>query len=382
MNIAILGSTGSIGTQALEIIDNHKDKFKVSALSACQNIELLKKQAAKFKPNFCIITDQSLKNSVNKEDFSGAKLLFGKEGLIEAAKSEYTDTLLAATTGLASLEACIEAIKAKKRIALANKEILVAAGEYITEIARQYNCNIIPVDSEHSAIFQCLTGIKKDNLKRIILTASGGAFRDLPKEQLKTVTAKMALNHPNWNMGKKITIDSATLMNKGLEVIEAKWLFDISHKNIDCIMHPQSIIHSMIELVDNSVLAQMSYPSMEIPIQLAFSYPDRLSVKLNPLDFTKIGSLDFKEIDTEKYPCLSLAYSALEKGGLYPAILNSANDEAARLFLEEKILFTQIPEIIEKTLNKFDGGIKALPESVYYIDKKIKEFISTLYKED
>lgn len=379
MNITILGSTGSIGTQALSIIRNNKEKYKVFAISAHGNIQLLKAQANEFKPKYCVITDESAKNRVNKEDFSGAQLLFGNDGLSIVAAMEQTDTVLAATLGLSALDAVIAAIKAKKRIALANKEILVAAGEYITNLALKYNCKILPVDSEHSAVFQCLQGIQPQNLKKIILTASGGAFRDLTKEQLKNATLEMALIHPNWNMGKKITIDSATLMNKGLEVIEAKWLFNVNAEDIDCIMHPQSIIHSMIELKDNSVLAQMSYPSMEIPIQYAFSYPNRLHVVLPSLDFKKLGSLNFKEIDREKYPCLSLAYQALKRGGLYPAILNSANDEAVRLFSEKKISFTEIPVLIEKALNKFEGGIKAQPESVYYIDKQIKEYISLQY---
>jgi 1-deoxy-D-xylulose-5-phosphate reductoisomerase len=379
LNIAILGSTGSIGVCALNVIKNHKDRFKVSAISGHGNLDLLKQQINEFHPKICVITDENQRGFINKEDFKGTKIIFGCDGLIEAAISAETDILLAATTGLASLSPCIQAIKAKKRIALANKEILVAAGEYIIQTALKYKCEIIPVDSEHSAIFQCLQGVPGKYLKRIILTASGGAFRDLKKDELKKVTAQMALNHPNWNMGKKITIDSATLMNKGLEVIEAKWLFNLSPDEIECIMHPQSVIHSMVEFTDNSVIAQMSYPSMEIPVQLALTYPERLPVSLKPLDFKTLKSLDFKEIDTEKYPCLNLAYSALKKGGLYPAILNSANDEAVRLFLEGKIGFTEIPAVIEKALEKFDGGIKAEPESVYYIDKQIKSFIADIY---
>lgn len=380
-NISILGSTGSIGKQALNIVKNNRDKFNVTALSAHSNINLLKQQLAEFKPQYCVITDERQKSNILAEDFPQTSIEFGSKYLKNAVTMPDTDIVLIAIVGLPALDATIEAIKAKKRVALANKEVMVSAGEYITALQDEYNAEIIPVDSEHSAIFQCMCGQKAENLKRIILTASGGAFRDLDKNQLKNVTPEMALKHPNWNMGKKITVDSATLMNKGLEVIEAKWFFGLSGVKIDCIIHPQSIIHSMIELTDNSVLAQMSYPSMEIPILLSFTYPNRIPSSMLPLDFKRLKSLDFYEIDNEKYPCLNLAYDALKSGGLYPAILNSANDEAVRLFLDKKIAFLDIPVIIEKALNKIDAVIKPTAQSVYYIDKEVKRFVATIVKE-
>lgn len=376
LNICVLGSTGSIGSQALNIIRKNSDRFNLVALSAHSNVELLKRQLDEFKPGYCVVTDPTKAGEIDCRDYPDTRFLFGQEELKQIISLGHVDVVLVAVVGIHALYPTIEAIKARKRIALANKEVMVSCGEYITKLAAKYSAQIIPVDSEHSAIFQCLQGQIEGSLRRVILTASGGALRDLSKEELEHVTPEIALRHPNWNMGRKITIDSATMMNKGFEVIEAKHFFRIGADGIQCVLHPQSIIHSMIELRDGSVLAQMSYPTMEIPILYSFTYPQRIESGVPPLDFEKLKRLDFSPIDREKFPCLELAYRALRAGGMYPAILNLANDEAVRLFLEKKISFTQIPRIIEDALNGIDGSIKCTPENVYCIDTLVKNSIS------
>lgn len=377
-NISVIGSTGSVGTQALNIIRHNRDKFKLVSLSAHSNITLLKQQLTEFKPLLCVITDKTQSANITAGDFPGTEILFGEENLPAAVTLKQVDTVLISVVGLAALMPAIAAIQAKKRIALANKEIMVAAGELVTNLAIECRAEIIPVDSEHSAIFQCLHG-KACGFTRLILTASGGPFRTLPKSEFKNITLERALRHPNWSMGKKITIDSATLMNKGLEVIEAKWLFNTSVDKIECVVHPQSIIHSMAEFEDSSVLAQMSYPSMEIPISLAFTYPDRIKGQVKPLNFTDLRSLEFYEVDHGKFPCLNMAYEAVQAGGLIPAVLNSANEAAVELFLGGRIGFTDIPKIIEKSVNKFSDSINLSLESVYYIDGEVKKYVRSNY---
>lgn len=376
--ISILGSTGSIGTQALNIVAANPDKYAVYALAANSNVKLIKQQLVQFKPKFFVIADALVQSHFNLSDYPHTKILFGGNHLAEIASHADVDIVLLATVGLHSLDAAIAAIRAGKRIALANKEILVAAGGLIyAELEKYKSAKIIPVDSEHSAIFQCLYG-NINKINRLILTASGGPFRSLPAHKFKDITLKDALKHPNWSMGKKITIDSATLMNKGLEVIEASWLFGVSTDQIECVVHHQSIIHSMVEFEDFSVLAQMSHPTMEIPIAYAFSYPERLASTVQQLDFSRIASLTFAPCDTELFPCLGLAYSAAKRGNAAPLILNSANDMAVELFLQEKIAFTDIAKLIEKAIGKFDTGIKLTIDSVYYIDKEVKQYIAGL----
>lgn len=376
LNICILGSTGSIGTQALNIIRKNRDKFNALALSAHSNLRLLKEQLYEFKPKYCVLTDSSRAGEIDPKDFPSTKFLFGQEGLKQVVSLKEVDVVLVAIVGIAALYPTIEAINAKKRIALASKEVMVSCGEYVKGLAAKTGSQIIPVDSEHSAIFQCMQGQIEGSLKRLILTASGGALRDLSRDQLEKVTPEMALLHPNWKMGSKITIDSATMMNKGFEVIEARHFFDISADRIECVMHPQSIAHSMIELKDGSVLAQMSYPNMEIPIMYSFTYPQRIESGVPSLDFIALKRLDFEAIDADKYPCLELAYRALKAGEMYPAILNLANDDAVRLFLEGRIPFTKIPQLIEEALDSIDGSIKCTPENVYCIGSKVRDFIA------
>lgn len=366
----MLGSSGSVGHQALNIIRRNRDKYRVAALSVFGNCALLKEQIEEFFPQYCVVADEN----APKIDGGGVNIEYGAKYLKDAAALD-ADIVVIAVTGFLAIEPLIEAIKTKKRIALANKEAVVCAGEYIFELANSCGAEIIPVDSEHSAIFQCLGGIDNKYLKRIILTASGGALRDLTLKQLESVTVEEALKHPNWNMGAKITIDSATMMNKGLEVIEASRIFGIGADSIECVLHPQSIIHSLAEFCDNSVLAQLSYPDMELPLQFAFTYPERHKTNLKPLDLTEIGRLEFKQIDRQKYPCLELAYQALRAGGCYPAILNCANEIAVDMFLKGEIRFTEIYRKVKSALDGIDGGIKPLPDNIFYIYRQTKNFL-------
>lgn len=374
--ISILGSTGSIGTQALNVIRRHGDKLKAVCLTAHSNIELIKKQLVEFRPKLCVITDESKRSQIDISKFPGTEFIFGFEGLSAAACYSQADIVLAAATGLSSLQAVVDAIALKKRIAIANKEILVAYGKEIMQLAKNAGSEIIPVDSEHSAIFQCLQGNQSKDLSRILLTASGGAFRDLSYEELKVVKPQDALNHPVWNMGKKITVDSATLMNKGLEVIEAVSLFNCPAEKIKCVIHPQSIIHSMVEYTDSSVIAQMSYPSMELPISYSFFYPDRQPSGLKKLNFFDIKNLTFYEPDMQRFPCLKLAYEAASAGGAKPLILASADEYLVDEFLLGRIGFYDISKYIELSLEKFNDSIISCPDSVYYIDKEVKRFLN------
>ena len=354
--ISILGSTGSIGTQTLDIVTDHPDKFQVVGLATGNNIQLLSEQIRQFRPQIVAINNESqledLKSLISDLDYTPI-ILAGNEGVIEVARYGDSESVVTGIVGCAGLLPTIAAITAGKDIALANKETLIAGGPVVLPLVEKHGVKLLPADSEHSAIFQCLQGVPTGGLKKIILTASGGAFRDLPVEKLPQVTVADALKHPNWSMGRKITIDSATLMNKGLEVIEAHYLFGVDYNAIDIVIHPQSIIHSLIELQDTSVLAQLGWPDMRLPLLYALSWPERIYTDWEPLNLVKAGSLTFKEPDHQKYPCMGLAYAAGRAGGAMPAVLNAANEQAVALFLEEKISFLDIPRVIEKVCDQF-----------------------------
>lgn len=346
--IALLGSTGSIGTQALEVMKSHPESFSVEVLTAQYNADLLIEQAVEFRPAAVVIGNENLYEKVSSALSSlSIKVYTGAEALASVVESDGIDMVLTALVGYSGLRPTIRAIRAGKDIALANKETLVVAGELITQLAREHQVAILPVDSEHSAIFQCLTGEEKNPIEKIILTASGGPFRGKDRMFLAGVTKAQALRHPNWSMGAKITIDSATLMNKGLEVIEAKWLFDLSPEQIDVVVHPQSIIHSMVQFEDGSIKAQMGLPDMRLPIQYALGYPRRIKADFPRFDFTQYPSLTFEQPDTVTFRNLALAYEALAKGGNLPCIINAANEVAVAAFLNDEIGFLEISEVIE-----------------------------------
>jgi 1-deoxy-D-xylulose-5-phosphate reductoisomerase len=353
--ITLLGSTGSIGTQTLDIVAQYPEQFRIVGLTAGRNVKLFAQQIRQFRPEIVAICDedklQELKEAIADIDPQPI-LLAGETGVVEVAKYGDAQAVVTGIVGCAGLLPTIAAIEAGKDIALANKETLIAGGPVVNPLIAKHGVKILPADSEHSAIFQCLQGVVSGGLRRIILTASGGAFRDLPVEKLATVKVADALKHPNWSMGQKITIDSATLMNKGLEVIEAHYLFGMDYDDIDIVIHPQSIIHSLIELQDTSVLAQLGWPDMRLPLLYALSWPERIHTDWERLDLVKSGDLTFREPDHEKYPCMQLAYAAGRAGGSMPAVLNAANEQAVALFLEEKIKFLDIPKVIEKVCDK------------------------------
>lgn len=351
--IAILGSTGSIGTQTLDIISCYSDLFEAEVLTANNNAELLITQARKFNPNTVVIANEDKYFQV-KDALSDLpiKVFAGNKSIADVVESEDVDIVVGAMVGFSGLIPVMHALEYGKKVALANKETLVVAGSLIKKIAEEKSITIIPVDSEHSAIFQCLAGEYKNEIDKLILTASGGPFRTKTKEQIAKVTVKEALKHPNWTMGAKVTIDSATMMNKGLELIEAHWLFDVPTNKIEVLVHPQSIIHSMVQFTDGSVKAQLGIPDMHLPIQYALTYPERLKIESEKLNFVKIGQLDFESPDTERFPCLALAYDAIEKGGNMPCVMNAANEIAVQYFLNEKITFYGISNIIENTMKK------------------------------
>ena len=354
--ITILGSTGSIGTQTLDIVTHNPDKFRVVGLAAGSNVTLLAEQIRTFQPKVVALGNSNKLGELNEaiaDITNPPEILTGEDGICEVARYGDAQSVVTGIVGCAGLLPTIAAIEAGKDIALANKETLIAGAPVVLPLVKKHQVNLLPADSEHSAIFQCLQGVPKGGLKRIILTASGGSFRDLPVEKLNSVTVKDALKHPNWSMGKKITIDSATLMNKGLEVIEARYLFDIDYDLIDIAIHPQSIIHSLIELQDTSVLAQLGWPDMRLPLLYALSWPKRIYTDWEQLDLVKAGNLTFREPDRQKYPCMQLAYAAGRAGGLMPAVLNAANEQAVALFLYEKIGFLDIPRLIEAVCDRF-----------------------------
>ncbi len=351
--IAILGSTGSIGTQALEIAREQKDRIQIEVLTANSNADLLIAQAKEFNPNHVVIADESkylqVKEALANDDI---KVFAGNKSIADVMEITSADTVLTAMVGYSGLLPTIKAIQNKKRIALANKETLVVAGELITEMCEENSVSLIPVDSEHSAIFQCLVGEDLNTIDKIILTASGGPFRGKKRSDLAEVTKAQALKHPNWSMGAKITIDSATLMNKGLEVIEAKWLFGVKSSQIEAVVHPQSIIHSMVEFNDGSIKAQMGLPDMKLPIHYAFFFPERINTNFKRMSFKEINTLTFEEPDKETFRNLALAYDAMDKGGNMACILNAANEIAVDAFLKDKIKFLQIAELNEKCMQK------------------------------
>ncbi len=353
--ITLLGSTGSIGTQTLDIVAQYPDRFRVVGLAAGGNVDLLAEQIRRFQPEIVAISDRSKFPALKAAIASVTPqpiLLVGNEGIETVAAYGDAQTVVTGIVGCAGLLPTIAAIKAGKDIALANKETLIAAGSVVLPLVEQHGVKILPADSEHSAIFQCLQGVPAGGLRRILLTASGGSFRDLPVEQLSTVTVADALKHPNWSMGRKITIDSATLMNKGLEVIEAHYLFGVDYDRIEIVIHPQSIIHSLIELQDSSVLAQLGLPDMRLPLLYALSFPERIHTDWQRLDLFKCGDLTFRAPDRSKYPCMDLAYAAGRRGGTMPAVLNAANEQAVELFLNGKISFVQIPQLIEMACDR------------------------------
>lgn len=351
--LTILGSTGSIGTQTIEVLEAIPDTFELMAICAKKNVELLAEQCRKLKPRYAAIGDESLFPRL-KELCSGlpVKISAGKKAIDDLAAIDDCDIVVSAMVGYAGLSPTLHAAKAGKTIALANKESLVVAGELVTSLCRQCNSKLLPVDSEHSAIFQSLRGSSMSEVEKLILTASGGPFRKHSLEMLENVSKQEALHHPNWNMGAKITIDSASMMNKGFEVIEARWLFDINCDNIDVLVHPQSIVHSMVQFRDGAIIAQLGTPDMKLPIQYALCYPERKQNNFKRLNLAEVGALEFEKPDTKKFRNLELAYKALNMGGTAPCTLNAANEIAVSAFLEDKISFLQISDIIEKTLQK------------------------------
>ncbi len=369
--ITILGSTGSIGTQALEVLEKLQDKFEVVALSAGDNVELLSTQIRKFSPG-TVCTKSEAGATALKKIYPNLNILFGEEGLVKICSDKTNDVILVAVSGRIGLKPTVAAIKSGIDIALANKETLVMAGDIVMKMAKDNNVKILPVDSEHSAIHQCKNPVS--NIKKLIITASGGPFRNSSIDEIKKATVKEALAHPKWNMGKKITVDSSTLMNKGLEVIEAHHLFSVNYDDINVVVHPQSIVHSAVEYLDGSVIAQLGLPSMHIPIQYAITYPERVEgIKTESFDFTAIARLDFEKPDLEKFPCLELAFWAGKNGATYPLCLNAANEEAVFAFLEDKISLYQIYEITKKMLDKHSPKYNASLAEIFEIDDMVRK---------
>ncbi|MCX7695620.1 MAG: 1-deoxy-D-xylulose-5-phosphate reductoisomerase [Caloramator sp.] len=379
--IAILGSTGSIGTQALDVVRHKRDEFKVVALSAHSNIDKLVEQVNEFRPEYVVIMNENLVNELkDRVSNLGTKVLLGIDGLEFISTLHNVDIVLTSVVGMIGLRPTIAAIRAGKDIALANKETLVVGGSIIKGELSKSNSKIIPVDSEHSALFQCLNGERKSTVKNLILTASGGPFRGKKKEDLTKVTPEMALKHPRWNMGRKISIDSATLMNKGLEVIEAHYLFDVDYDNIKVVIHPQSIIHSMVEYKDGSIIAQLSNTDMRHPIQYALEYPNRTESLIGYLDLIKYNTLTFEEPDVETFECLKLAYEAGKIGGTMPAVCNIANEEAVELFLNNEIKFLDIPIIIKEAMNNFKVNYVFDLDDIINLEKEVREYVRNLIK--
>lgn len=371
--ISILGSTGSIGTQTLDIVRANPD-LKVSALAAGRNIDLLEKQAREFKPSLVSVWEKDdadkLKISLSDTDIT---VVSGMEGLIEVATEPLSSVLVTGIVGMIGIRATIAAINAGKDIALANKETLVCAGHIIMPLAKEKNVSILPVDSEHSAIFQSLNGEPKERLEKILLTASGGPFRGKTKAELENMSLEDALKHPNWSMGKKVTIDSASLCNKGLEVMEAKWLFDVDLDRIEVVIHPQSILHSAVQYVDGAIMGQMGVPDMKLPIQYALFYPDRRPMEMGRVDLFKLGSLTFEKPDTDTFRGLALAYKACRRGGSLPTVFNAANEAAVKMLLEGQIRFAQIPDIIENCMNAHAVIENPTVEDILEAERDVRE---------
>lgn len=377
--IAILGSTGSIGTQALEVVDEHPEHFEVNVLVAGNNVDLLKEQALKYKPDTIVIANEDHYKDLNDSMFAeGIKVYAGEEAMEQVMSHGEIDMVLTATVGFSGLKPTLAAIEAGKTIALANKETLVVAGDIVTKKAREKGVNILPVDSEHSAIFQAWAGEFENPLEKVYLTASGGPFRGKSRKELEQVTLAQALKHPNWDMGAKITIDSASMMNKGLEVIEARWLFGLKKEQIDVVVHPQSIIHSIAQFRDGSMKAQMGLPDMKLPIQYAMAYPARLSNNFERFNFMDYPALTFEKPDLETFRNLQLAYDAMDKGGNMPCILNASNEIVVAAFLKEKVSFLNMPDIIEKVMGKANFIAKPTLEDYLESDKQARELTKEL----
>jgi 1-deoxy-D-xylulose-5-phosphate reductoisomerase len=381
-NITLLGATGSIGDQTLDVLRNENEKFKLSAISAYKNYEKMALIIEEFQPKYAVLMEEGAYNILKdycETNNKNTQVLFGMNGLMEIAAIPEVDIVVTALVGMVGVQPTLKAIESGKDIALANKETLVAAGQIVMEKARAHKVNIFPVDSEHSAIFQCLQGNSVDSINKIILTASGGPFRGKKFEELKFVKKEVALKHPNWSMGSKITIDSATLMNKGLEIIEAHWLFNQPYEKIVAMVHPESIIHSAIEYTDGSVIAQLGNADMRLPIQYALNYPNRGDMLVEPLDLIKVAKLTFELPDYDNFPCLKLAIEAGKCGGLMPTILNSANEYAVDLYLKDKINFGQIYSIISECMDKFDYSRECTLENILLTQKMVSEYIISKY---
>lgn len=375
--ISLLGATGSIGTQTLDVIREHPEEFKLTAMSVGRNIEEARKMILEFRPQLISVQRKEDAELLKKEMSSSVKVLYGEEGLVEVACHQDADLLVNAVLGSVGLYPTLQAIEAGKMIAIANKETLVTAGHLVMEAARKKNTSLLPVDSEHSAIFQALQGEQETNIEKLIITASGGSFRDRTREELVGVTVTEALNHPNWSMGAKITIDSASMMNKGLEVIEAHWLFDIPYDQIEVVQHRESIIHSMIQFHDSSVMAQLGTPDMRVPIQYALTYPDRLIRPGKRLDLVEMGKLHFEEMDLNRYRCLAFAYEAGRIGGSMTTVLNAANEAAVSMFLEKKISFLDIETYIEKAMSTHRVIHRPDLETIHEIDQQTRQLVSS-----
>ena len=374
--ISLLGATGSIGTQTLDVIRTYPEKFRLVAMSFGQNLALGEQIIQEFKPKLVSVSTKEMRDRIIYNVPAGTNVMFGEEGLIEVATYSESDVLLNSIVGSVGLKPTLAAIEASKTIAIANKETLVTAGHIVMESAKNNGVQILPVDSEHSAIFQCLNGENKSEIFKLILTASGGSFRDRSREELEGVTVEQALAHPNWSMGAKLTIDSATMMNKGLEVIEAHWLFDIPYEQIDVILHKESIIHSMVEFQDTSVIAQLGTPDMRIPIQYALTYPERLELpQIKRLNLIEIGKLHFQEASFDRFRCLKMAYEAGKIGGTMTAVLNAANEVAVAAFLENRITFLQIESFVEKALENHNLIQHPTLEEIIEADKETRQFV-------
>ncbi len=372
-NIAILGSTGSIGRSTLDVVDLLSNRFNVIGLAAGRNSELLARQIKQFKPEIVSLEKESDADFLKAQDFSDSvRILCGQEGTEEIARNKDIDIIVAAITGISGLRSTITAVKYGKKVALANKESMVVAGPLIQKLAEESGSQIIPVDSEHSGVFQCLAKEDKKNVKRVILTASGGPFFQSTKEEMKNSTIEDALNHPRWEMGEKVTIDSATMMNKGLELIEARWLFDLQPEQLDVLIHPQSIVHALVEMRDGSVIAQLSQTDMKIPIQYALTYPEREEAPLPPLDLSKIRALEFYEVDKEKFPMILLAREALNEGDSAPVALNAANEVAVKAFLEKKIVFSDIFFVINTIMRDHKKNHVDNLDDILSVDRETK----------
>ncbi len=375
--IAILGSTGSIGKQTLEVVREHKEKFRIVGLAANNNIELLQEQIAEFNPTAVCVMNP-VKADLLREK-TGVEVFSGIDGLNKISALDETDTVVNALVGSIGILPTINAIKHKKNIAIANKETLVTAGKIVMEEVRKNNVSFLPIDSEHSAILQCIKSERKEDIRRIILTCSGGPFRNFSAEQIRNATVNDALNHPTWNMGAKITVDSATLMNKGFEVIEAHWLYSVPYENVEVVVHPESIVHSFVEFNDSSTLAQMGFPDMRIPIQYSLSYPERIPNNFQSIDFGRIKSLNFEKPDLERFPCLRVAYDAGIAGGTLPAVLNASNEIAVKFFLDGKIRFFEISEIIKSAIERHKVIKNPNLDEILNVDRKTREDVQNSY---